>query len=135
MPLIQWNDRYSVGVSTLDSQHRQLIGILNELHEAMSSARGKEVQSGIVQRLGTYAATHLETEEKILKTQSYPGFTQHKAQHDAYIAKMREFQEQLRKGEGGVPVALMTFLKDWWTRHILTNDKEYSGFLKARGVA
>jgi hemerythrin len=134
MALIQWSDRYSVGVSTLDNQHRQLIGILNDLHEAMSTARGKDVQNGIVQKLGTYAATHLETEEKLLKAQAYPTFVQHKAQHDAYIAKMKEFQDQLRKGEGGVPVALMTFLKDWWTKHILTTDKEYSAYLKAREV-
>lgn len=82
MPLIQWNDKYNVGVRTLDGQHRQLIDIINDLHEAMSKGHAKEVQTGLVQRLGQYAAEHLNTEEKMLKASGYPDFLQHKAQHD-----------------------------------------------------
>lgn len=100
MPLIQWSDKYNVGVATLDGQHRKLINMINELHEAMSQGHAKELQAGLLQRVGQYAAEHLNTEEKMLKASGYPGFAQHKAQHDNYIAKMHEFEKKL--GAGGV---------------------------------
>jgi hemerythrin len=58
----------------------------------------------------------------------------HKAQHDAYISKMKDLQKQATTGECGVPIAFMSFLQDWWTKHILSSDKEYSSFLKSKGA-
>jgi hemerythrin len=133
MALIQWNERFSVGVPSLDTQHRQLIDILNELHDAMTNARGKDIQVSIVQRLAKYASTHLETEERMLKTKNYPSFAPHKAQHDAYMLKMKDFEKQIG-GDRSVAVGLMSFLKEWWTGHILNTDKQYSDFMKANGA-
>jgi len=132
MPLIRWSDQYSVGVPGLDAQHRQLIDALNELHEAMSAARGQQVLGSLLERLGQYARTHLETEENFLKTHGYPAFAQHKAQHDAYGARVREMQQQLRQGRVAISVSLMAFLKEWWTTHILNADRQYAEFLKSR---
>ncbi|MGB9912684.1 MAG: hemerythrin, partial [Candidatus Kapaibacteriota bacterium] len=43
MAFIEWNDNYSVGVSIIDNQHKQLIRIINELHEGMGTGKGKDV--------------------------------------------------------------------------------------------
>ena len=89
------DDRYSVGVRSLDAQHRQLIDVLNQLHQAMSTANSQQVLPALMRQLGQYATAHLQAEEQMLRAQGYPGFTQHKAQHDSYIAKVKDFQEQL----------------------------------------
>jgi hemerythrin len=135
MPLIDWNDRYSVGVRSLDAQHRQLIDILNQLHQAMSTANSQQVLPALMRQLSQYATAHLQAEERMLRAQGYPGFAQHKAQHDSYIAKVKDFQEQLSKNPTGASIGLMGFLREWWTSHILTVDKQYSQFLKTKGVS
>jgi hemerythrin len=135
MPLIQWNDRYSVGVRSLDAQHRQLINVLNRLHEAMSTAQARQALPVLMQELGSYATAHLQAEEQLLRSQQYPDFVQHKAQHDAYIAKVKELQEQVaQNASSSVAIVLINFLKQWWTKHILETDKQYSQFLKSKGV-
>jgi len=90
MPLIQWNAGYSVKVASLDGQHQKLIGILNELHEAMTTAKGDKVLANILANLADYARMHLDTEERLLKTHGYPDFARHKAQHDAYVFSRRQ---------------------------------------------
>ena len=48
---------------------------------------------------------------------------------------MKDFQEQLSKNPTGASIGLMGFLREWWTSHILTVDKQYSQFLKTKGVS
>ena len=42
MSLIQWSDEYSVMVREMDDQHKTLVGMINDLHEAMKSGKGKD---------------------------------------------------------------------------------------------
>ena len=35
MALITWDDSYSVKVDKIDGQHQKLMGLINQLHEAM----------------------------------------------------------------------------------------------------
>lgn len=136
MALIVWNDRYSVGVRSLDAQHRQLIDILNQLHQAMSAANSQPVLPALMRQLGQYATAHLQAEEQMLRAQGYPGFAQHKAQHDAYVSKVKDLRQQLSDNQAApASIGLMGFLKDWWTSHILSMDKQYSQFLKGKGVS
>lgn len=135
MPLIQWNDTFSVKVPSLDAQHEQLIKILNDLHEAMLAKRGNEVLAQEVARLHQYARTHLKTEEELLQKHGYPNFAAHKAQHDAYLAKVKDIETEMRNGGMTVPIHLMNFLKQWWTSHILKTDRDYADFLKEKGAA
>jgi hypothetical protein len=40
MALYDWNESYSVGVKTMDDQHKKLIGMINQLHDAMKEGKG-----------------------------------------------------------------------------------------------
>ncbi len=45
MALLEWNDKLVIGISRIDNQHKELIRIVNELHEAMKSGKGNEDNS------------------------------------------------------------------------------------------
>ena len=70
MPLITWTDELSVSVKDLDSQHQKLFDLVNELHEAMRSGKGKEAVGSILNRLADYTKTHLFYEERLMRTPS-----------------------------------------------------------------
>jgi hemerythrin len=40
MSLIQWNDRLSVHVAEIDGQHQKLVGMINDLNDAMRQGKG-----------------------------------------------------------------------------------------------
>ena len=33
MALLQWKDRYSVGIAAVDHEHKELIGLINRLYD------------------------------------------------------------------------------------------------------
>jgi hemerythrin-like metal-binding protein len=57
---MEWQDELSVGIAGVDAQHRGLIDMINELHEAMK--RGKVRLSGAILGEMVYAATHFAAE-------------------------------------------------------------------------
>lgn len=130
MPLFEWTDKIAVGVNVFDNQHKQLIAIINELHEAMKERRAKDVLSGIFLKLETYTKTHFNHEITVLKSSGYPDLPEHETQHKLLIEKLVELRQKFDSGSLFVSTETMNFLKDWLVNHIMGHDKKYSGFLK-----
>lgn len=53
------------------------------------------------------------------------GEFEHKLEHDRLTKQVREFQRSFQAGRSSVTIPLMTFLKDWLTKHIMTEDEKY----------
>ena len=45
MSLITWDESLSVNVAEIDRQHQKRVAMINELHDAMKSGKGKEIVS------------------------------------------------------------------------------------------
>jgi len=134
MSLMSWKDEYSVHINVIDSQHKRLIELLNEVFDASRAGRGKEVVGKILNDLVTYTKVHFTTEQEFFRKYNYPGYAQHKGEHDNLTKQVGEFQEQYKAGRAALSVELMQFLKDWLSGHILGSDKKYSGFLTSKGL-
>lgn len=134
MALINWSDSLAVKIAGIDQQHQQLIGIINDLNDAMKAGKGKEVLAGIVDRMITYTVTHFKLEEQYFDQYKYPDAAAHKRQHAQFIDKARELRDGVRDGNLSLSVEAMRFLGDWWTGHINGTDMKYAAFFAERGV-
>jgi len=132
--LLTWEDSFSVNIGVIDMQHKKLVSMVNELHQAMVEGSGKDKLGGILSNLVGYTRGHFTTEEKLMRTHSYPDFLAHKSEHDHLTEKVMDFQRGFRSNEVGLTIEVMEFLKDWLRNHILGFDKRYSPFLNAKGV-
>jgi len=135
MSFMDWSDNLSVNIKELDEQHKKLLALINELHEAMKSGRGKEVTEKTLGGLIQYVGTHFSTEERLMEKHSYPGFLAHKGEHAKLTKQATDIQSQFLQGKAVVNVELMNFLKSWLQNHILGTDKKYTSFLNAKGVS
>ena len=136
MGLIEWSDSLSVGIPSIDEQHRELVAILNELHEAMMERRGRDVLGGLFARLIDYTKYHFSHEEELLERAQYAEFTAHRTQHVMLAEKVKQLQAQFEAGKITLGVEVMEFLRDWLRNHIAVSDKRYAGFLSGKsGVA
>jgi len=133
--LFPWSEKYQVGIGFVDTQHKQLVDIINRLHEAMATGKGKEVVGKTLEELIRYTKAHFAAEEKVLQSNAYPDFPAHHAEHERLTSVVVEFQQKLANNEVGLSVGVMGFLKDWLGNHILGVDKKYAPFLKSQGVA
>jgi hemerythrin len=132
--LFPWSEIYSVKIGIVDTQHKNLVNILNELHQAMLGAQGKDKVGQVLLNLIKYTQVHFAMEEKLMQSHGYTDFPAHKAEHDQLASTVLEFQRKFLSNEVGLTVEMMDFLKDWLSKHILDSDKKYGPFLNAKGV-
>jgi hemerythrin len=134
MALIQWSDSLSVQVAEMDRQHQKLIGLINDLNDAMSKGKGKEIVGKTIDGLLNYTRTHFTEEEKLFGQFNYPDADSQKKMHKKFIDKVVEFKQQLDSGKIGLSIAIIDFLSDWLKNHIQMEDKKYGPFLNQQGV-
>ncbi|HXY03433.1 MAG TPA: bacteriohemerythrin [Terriglobales bacterium] len=135
MALVTWDQSYSVKVKQCDEEHQKLFHLMNALHEAMRVGRGRTVLQQIVAELGDYTNTHFRAEEALMEQCRYPSLAGHRLEHQKFVARVSEFQKDLKAGTGGNSVAVLEFLKDWLVKHIKKVDQSYSAHLNAHGIS
>lgn len=134
MALMEWQDEFSVGVPSIDAQHQKLIGLINDLHEAMLAQKVAAELKPILAGLINYTVTHFGYEEELFEKLGYEEAAVHREIHEALKAKVLEIQHKLEAGESVMGTEVMNFLKEWLTGHILGVDKKYAPFMQTHGV-
>jgi hemerythrin len=134
MAFIDWTDALSVNVKIIDAEHKRLVAMINELHEALVNRKGKSQQQKIVHDMVDYAASHFTTEEKYMRQYSFPGFEGHKKEHELFTEKALDLKERGEKTGFVLTLEILNFLRDWLKNHILKTDKKYSQFFNEHGL-
>ena len=126
MAFVDWKPVYSVGVVEIDAQHRRLLDIINQLHDAMKMGGKPARLAEVVNELVGYTRYHFAYEEKMLESARYGELEEHRRKHRAMVAQVEAFREEATSGKATVSMKLMTFLKDWLTKHIMETDQRYA---------
>jgi hemerythrin len=134
MAFMEWNDSYSVGVKKMDDQHKKLIELINQLHDAMKDGKGNLEVLTVVKGLVDYTVFHFGDEEKLLKDNNYPGILSQETKHKGFVAKVKEFQDDVTSGKLAISMKVNQFLKDWLLEHIVGEDKKYGPYLNGKGI-
>jgi hemerythrin len=126
MPLIQWNNKMSVGLEEIDTQHKKLVDIINKLHDALKTNSYEKELKTIFTELIDYTKYHFSTEEQILEKAEYKDLENHKIQHKKFVTKMLRMKDRCYQGKEEISVELSSFLSSWMIGHILHSDKDYT---------
>ncbi|HPF69710.1 MAG TPA: bacteriohemerythrin [Candidatus Krumholzibacteria bacterium] len=129
-----WSDSYSVGVESIDAQHRHLFEVAARLAEAIEAHRSQRVMAGIMKDLIAYTRSHFVFEEMMMEQAGYPDLKRHRAQHAQLLRKVERFRGEL-EGEGRrVGPEVHRFLQSWLVHHIIEDDLAYAPVLQAAPV-
>jgi len=131
---IEWSDALSVGIEEIDQQHRVLVGMLNEFHDALHHHKGSETAGQIIKRLTDYTLIHFAVEEGMMRLLDYPDYEEHKAEHDSLIEEIQGLSAKLESGKRSVSFELLHFLKVWLTKHIQETDRQYIPRFISHGI-
>lgn len=127
--MFHWSEKFETQVEPIDTQHKKLVSILNELCSAVSEHEVDETSlDTVLQELLDYAAYHFADEEQLMEANnvSEKHTILHKMEHNSFIydiERMRNYflpdsMSILEIGE-----RLIKFVTAWLTYHILGIDK------------
>ena len=131
---VEWKDEYSVGLDSIDAQHKKLLNLINQLQTAVDYSTGEEFEREALDELVDYTKTHFSYEEGLMKDNGYPDYDAHKAQHEKMVKQVGEVLSEYEKDQHTAMANSAAFLKDWLITHINGTDKLYSEFLIGKGV-
>lgn len=134
MSLISWSAMLSTGVEQIDTQHKKLIELANNLNDAMHAGKGKEALKPFFDELVKYTVYHFGTEEKLMGEHPYPDVAEHKEQHKKLVAEVSAFKAKFDSGNAMISAEVMNFLRDWLSKHIMQTDKKFGKALNGAGV-
>lgn len=132
---VEWSQDLSVGLEEIDAQHKLLIDLINDMHDAISQQKGTDAVAGILTQLFDYTRIHFAVEESLMRIFGYPAYQEHKLQHDQLIRKLRKLQEKADSSTAPVAFELMHLLKIWLTKHIMDTDKKYEAYFLQAGAS
>ncbi|MEE8366199.1 MAG: bacteriohemerythrin [Gammaproteobacteria bacterium] len=131
---IKWKDEYSVGIESIDRQHKKLLNLINSLQTAVYFSTGEVFERETMDELVDYTKTHFSYEEGLMEQHGYPEFESHRVQHQEMIARVEEVLAEYKQDRDTAMKNATIFLKDWLINHINGTDKQYSSFLIGKGV-
>lgn len=132
---IEWSDDLSTNYVLIDSQHKQLFKIINELLDACKKGQAKTEVIKVVDFLEKYVNEHFSTEESFMEQHNYPHIAAHKKLHEEFKENFKNYKNRL-SNEGvtlSFSISLTHTLVEWLTKHIRVIDKELGQFLKNQG--
>ncbi len=132
--MIRWKPEYSVGIDSIDEQHKGLIELINKLQSAVDFATGSEFERAALKELADYTRDHFKFEEDLMEEHGYPSFEAHRAEHEKMVKRVNGLLDEYRENEDLAMQKALAFLKDWLINHINGTDKQYSEFLISKGV-
>ena len=125
---LEWSPIYSVSNVALDSQHKQIIKLANDLYTTASSNASKEIVKKSIVRMRIILETHLRYEETLLKYSSFPECENHRKIHRALLIKTAELFDMHKQRTVSISEILM-FIKKWWLSHIIVEDMKYIEYI------
>ena len=80
-----WQDRFNIGVSFIDEEHKKLFSILNKLFEhGKQEEKGRWVCQEGIKYFKEHAMKHFTEEENYMASIQYAGFETHRRLHDNF---------------------------------------------------
>lgn len=62
----------------VDEQHKELVRLVNQLHNAMKAKAGLQESAGILEKLTDYTVYHFAYEEEVIDKYDYENKVEHK---------------------------------------------------------
>ncbi len=135
MAFVDWYPNYSVHNALMDRHHQELFQAINQLREGVLEGNAEDALDRSFVFLDDYVEKHLKVEEDLLKEIGYPGFSEHKEQHDQLREQIEIYRKLFQSGKKLEAANLMAFLlKTWLVSHILTIDRQYGRYLVDHGL-
>ncbi len=123
--MIEWNEKYSVGISMIDEEHKKFIDIINKAIVAKGHNDNPEEVKEVLCEMIKYALNHFATEETNMLKFNFPEYQSHRNEHLDFTDKTIANINKVIKGDYKDANKILEYLKQWLFNHIQGTDRKY----------
>ncbi len=134
MPPVTWTPKMSVGVDALDTDHKMLVSLINQLADAIAAGEARAIVASVLNGLLDYTVYHFGREETMMAACSYSGLPAHRQIHVELVEQLNALHDAYIGGEDdGIEARVLDFMNAWLAGHILGHDQHYAPTMAGRG--
>ncbi len=122
MSLIEWDEKFSVGVASVDHEHRELIGLVNETYDRLKRPDADITVLDFLGEIYTRISAHFALEEKLMRASRYDQYPEHKADHERLLDEIRDIMDDYEDKRIFDAEQFAQRLESWFTGHFRTHD-------------
>lgn len=127
---MKWKTEYSVGIDTIDSQHKKIFSHLLAIENSLVKRDPWHVLRFLFIQLTEYMKFHFAVEEALMEVIQYPQLPDHSASHARLGDQLAELEAKVKNSGSGDN--LVSFFENWFIGHVLTSDRQYVAYAKER---
>lgn len=122
MSPIEWKDEYRIGIPAVDHEHRELIEVVNALHESIRDGCPTDEVLATLGEIHAAISAHFALEERIMRERAYPLLDEHKSDHEALLDDLRDIMDRAEYDGQYDDARLSDDLARWFGVHFRTHD-------------
>lgn len=131
--MIKWEPRYTVGDTTLDSQHQRLLSLINEIMDQLKTPEraDQEFIKKTLKELFDYTQYHFKDEERRFSNTAYPFINEHIRAHRDFTKKVQDLLAEQNNGYAPLrAIQIAQVALNWIHQHVIKFDQGYAQYIK-----
>lgn len=129
---LTWTPDLAIGHNSIDRQHIQLFGYLDEFAEGCTKGSARETLISLFGKLKDYANAHFCEEEKLMQTVNYPEIEKHQREHGVFKKDLMMLKNKITAENITIldVIQMNKFLVSWLVNHVKESDQRLGVFLR-----
>jgi hemerythrin len=124
MTYIAWSEALSLGIPEIDEQHMEMIGLVNQLNDAMLSRNVQDIGHAL-DAFTKCTKDHFRFEEQLLLEAGYCYPMMHASMHEFFMRDIEDIRRIPIESEDWAQM-MMKLVARWLVRHIDNEDRDYA---------
>jgi hemerythrin len=120
-----WREQLSVGNDVIDSDHRYLIDIINQVEQSLTTRNRQELVAGL-DKLYRYSQQHFSREEKIADAAGYRQLPHLSDAHKELVKQLDQVKQEVdgmtQEYASETAERLTHLLRRWLIDHVIKED-------------
>ena len=130
--LIDWKEEWITGEARIDTDHRDMVQTINDIHQAVESGESRDSVLTILKFLVKLTYQHFSYEECLMIVTDYPDIDVHMDEHLNLHSIANILAYNIEVSNEAIMTDTINFFEDWFVEHLENMDAKLGDFLKGR---
>ena len=127
MSLLEWKAEYSVGIASMDDEHREMIGMINGVYAQLDASPSKDEIEVCLEEIFSTISAHFALEERIMRDSGFEEYDDHKDNHEELLDEIRDLMDEFVADSDKGATLLEERLSAWFGNHFASFDARLHG--------